>query len=71
MKNLLTSIEMGSPLFEVETVSGGWAIVPKPGQEAAFTQMIEDIVSGPTDEFAIFPMSDGKTGYSRAVILPL
>jgi len=71
MKNLLASIQTGSPLFEVETVNEGWAIVPKPGQESAFTQMIEDIAFSPNDEFAIFPVSDGKTGYERAVVLPL
>ena len=71
MKDLLSSIRTGSPLFEVEAVGEGWAIVPKPGQESAFSQMIEDLAFHPTDQFAIFPMSDGKLGYARAVILPL
>jgi len=41
------------------------------GEPASFTQMIEDLAFSPTDQFALFPVSDGKTGYQRAVILPL
>lgn len=70
MKNLLVSIKDGSPLFDVERVGESWVIVPKAGQEAAFNQMIEDLTFGQHEEFAILPVSDGRTGYARAVVMP-
>ena len=70
MKNLLASIKNGSPIFDVEKTADGFVIIPKEGQEAAFTQMIDDLAFSPADGFAVFPMSDGETGYERAVILP-
>jgi len=71
MDNLLASIRNGSPIFDVEKTADGFVIIPKEGQTAAFAQMIEDLAFSPEDRFAVFPVSDGKTGYARAVILPL
>jgi len=71
MRDLLAAIEAGSPIFDVETSGEGYVVTPKMGEEASFTQMIEDLALSSTDQFAVFPVSDGKTGYKRAVILPL
>jgi len=70
MDDLLASIKNGSPI-DVEKTADGFVIIPKEGQAATFTQMIEDLAFSPEDRFAVFPVSDGKTGYERAVILPL
>ncbi|MEA3474622.1 MAG: hypothetical protein U9R70_14505 [Pseudomonadota bacterium] len=70
MKNLLADIRAGSPIFSVETVGDGFVIIPKPGQEAAFAKMIDELSFQSNDEFAIFPITDGKVGYSRATVMP-
>lgn len=71
MKNLLQSIKSGSSVFSVETTADGWVIEPKAWQEVAFTQMIDDLTFGQNEEFVVLPVSDGRCGYTRAVICPL
>jgi len=71
MDNLLASIKNGSPIFDVQKMAEGFIIIPKEGQAAAFAQMIEDLAFSPEDRFAVFPVTDSKPGYERAVILPL
>ncbi len=71
MKNLLANIKSGSPIFDVEVFGEGFAIVPKRGQEAEFAKMIDELTFHQSDEYAIFPITDGKLGYERATVMPL
>jgi hypothetical protein len=70
MKNLLETIRVGSPIFSVEVVGDGFVIIPNRGNEAAFAKMIDELAFQPNDEFAIFPVTDGKLGYLRAAVMP-
>ena len=71
MGRLLDRLRAGSPSYEVEPTGEGFVLVAKTDHRDEFDDLVRDLMLTSTDEFAVIPVSDGGTGYDRAVILPL
>ncbi len=70
MGKVLDRLKAGSPIFDVERAGDGYVLVADPRHSAEFSQLVRDLLNHETDEFVILPVTDGSTGYARAIILP-
>ncbi len=72
MGRLLDRLTAGSAAYNVEpSGDGGYVLVRDDGHAEEFSKLVRNLIDLPTDEFVILPISDGHTGYERAVILPM
>ncbi len=70
MARMLDRLKVGSPVFAVERAGEGYVIVAEPHHHEEFTQLVRDLLNQAPDEFVVLPVTDGSTGYERAIILP-
>ena len=70
MGRVLDRLKAGSPVFAVEVAGDGYVLVADPQHSAEFSRLVNDLLNHETDEFVILPVTDGGTGYDRAIILP-
>ena len=71
MGRVLDRLKAGSSSFAVEIAGDGYVLVADPRHAAEFSQLVRDLMDHSTDEFVILPVSDGGSGYDRAIILPI
>lgn len=70
MGKLLETLKAASATYAVQTAGGGFVLVAGVAHRAEFNALVRDLLNRQTDEFVVLPVTDGGTGYDRAVILP-
>ena len=71
MGKLLDKLKAGDPAYTLEVTGDGYVLVGDTDHRNEFDGLVRELLNRPTDEFVILPVTDGHTGYDRAIILPL
>ena len=64
-------LRAGSPAFSVEVSGGGLVLVADPDHHDEFGELVRYLIHHDRKEFVVFPVTDGGTGYDRAIVLPI
>lgn len=71
MGKLLDKITAGSPIYAVESTGDGYVLVKRDLYSDDFDRLVRELLDRQTTEFVVLPVTDGSTGYDRAIILPI
>ncbi len=71
MGRLLDRLIQGSPAYEVKAENDGFSLVGKPDRLDEFSDLVHEAVDHASEDFVVFPTSDGGHRYSRMFVVPL
>ena len=71
MGKLIEKIVAGSPAYAVQSSAEGYVLIGESSYRDEFNVFVRELLNRQTEEFVILPVTDGHTGYERAIILPM
>lgn len=71
MGSLLDTLLNQSLVHDVRRDRDGYLLVSKPGQAAAFSDLVREAAEKAGEDYVAFTTSDGRDGYSQMFVLPL
>ncbi|CAN5307297.1 hypothetical protein BH10PSE1_BH10PSE1_13660 [soil metagenome] len=70
MGKLLDTLRTASETYAVETAGDGFVLVAAEAHRDEFNALVRELLNREAVEFVVLPVTDGGTGYERAIILP-
>lgn len=71
MGRFLDTIRRDHPAYRVEASDDGYVLVRRDGHDDQFNELARHLIDDAGEDFAVFPTSDGHTGYERVFVIPL
>ncbi|QBX36899.1 hypothetical protein E4M02_04345 [Brevundimonas sp. S30B] len=71
MGRILDKLVRDHPAYQVEASDNGLLLIRRDGKDAEFNNLARELINDAGQEFAVFPTSDGHTGYERVFVIPL